>query len=176
MDDPLLVRRLEPLDDLPRDRKHFVEWHRTGEEALGERRPFDQLHHESAHVVSGFSRTFFEPVNRGDRRMIERGQQLRFAREPRDAVGVVAKSLRQDFDRHLAAQTRIMRAIDLPHSSGTEHGDDFVRTELEAGSEGHGCGLIIAGGWAQSSSVCLGPRPFSSVSSAVARRQPRIRA
>ena len=46
MDDALLVRRFERLGDLPRDRQRLVERNRPARDAVGERRPFDQLQDE----------------------------------------------------------------------------------------------------------------------------------
>jgi hypothetical protein len=51
-------------------------------------------------VVSGVSRTFFQPVNGGDVQVIERGEDLRFAREAGEPLKVVRERLRQDLDRH----------------------------------------------------------------------------
>ena len=45
---------------------------------------------------------FFEPVDRGDVRMIQRRERLRLAFEPRQAFGVRGERVRQDLDRDLA--------------------------------------------------------------------------
>ena len=87
MDDPLLVRRFERLRDLLRDRQRLVEWNRAARDALGERRPLDQFHHERrAHRL-----LFSEAVDGRDVGMIQRGEDLRFALEPREALGVSRK-------------------------------------------------------------------------------------
>jgi hypothetical protein len=52
-------------------------------------------------------------MQRGDVRVIERGEHLLFALEPRHAVGVGRPRFRQDLDRHLAPEPRVARAIDL---------------------------------------------------------------
>jgi hypothetical protein len=46
--------------------------------------------------------------------MVQRGQCLRFALEPRHPIGVCREQLRQGFDCDVAVQPRIARAIDLP--------------------------------------------------------------
>ena len=46
MDDALLVRRFERLGDLLRDRQRLVERNRPLRDAVGQRRPLDQLHHQ----------------------------------------------------------------------------------------------------------------------------------
>ena len=43
MNDALLVRRFQRLGDLPRDGQRLVEWNRPACDAVGERRPVDQL-------------------------------------------------------------------------------------------------------------------------------------
>ena len=58
--------------------------------------------------------------------MVERGEHLRFALETREPVGVVRRTSRQDFDRDIASELRVARAIDLAHAAGAEMGDDLV--------------------------------------------------
>ncbi len=59
--------------------------------------------------------------------VIERGQQLRFAAETGQAVGVVGDRAEQDFDRDVAVQLRIARPIHLAHPPGAEWGEDLIR-------------------------------------------------
>ena len=47
---------------------------------------------------------FFQPVNGGNVRMIERGEQLGFALEPGNAIGVLGELFRQNLDRHIPAE------------------------------------------------------------------------
>ena len=51
MDDAVLVRRLERLGDLARDRQRFVERNRAVRDAIGERRPLDELQDERLDAV-----------------------------------------------------------------------------------------------------------------------------
>jgi hypothetical protein len=51
MDDALLVRRLERLRDLPRNRQRFVHWNRALSDSIGERRTVDELQDERVHVA-----------------------------------------------------------------------------------------------------------------------------
>ena len=83
MDDALLVRRVERLGDLARDRERLGDRQRPALEAIGQRRPLDQLEDQRRHAIG-----FLQPVDRADVRMIERGQQARFAREAGAALGV----------------------------------------------------------------------------------------
>ena len=140
MDDALLVRGLERLGDLPRDRQRFVERDRPVRDPLGERRALDQLHHQRVDAAA-----VFEAVDVRDVRMVERGEHLRFALEPREPLGVVGEQLRQDLDRDVAIQPGVARAIDLAHPAGAKGGEDFVRAEASPGGQGHARPVILVG-------------------------------
>jgi hypothetical protein len=43
----------------------------------------------------------------------------------------------ENFDGDGAIQARVARAIDLTHSTGTDGGDDFIRSETRAGGQIH---------------------------------------
>ena len=89
MDDAVLVRGLERLGDLPRDRQRFVERKRALRDAVGQRRPLDELHHERARAAA-----LFEAVDLRDVRVIERGEELRFALEAREPIGIAREAIR----------------------------------------------------------------------------------
>jgi hypothetical protein len=78
---------------------------------ITQRRAFEQFHHQ---------RAVLEAVHLRDVGMVERRQDLCFALEAGAAVSVAGKRLREDLDRHGAAETRIGRAIDLAHAPGRE--------------------------------------------------------
>ena len=81
--------------------------------------------------------------------MIERGEDLRFALEPRETIGIARECVRQDLQRDVAIELRVARAIDLAHAAGTERRDDFVEAESRADGERHVAILILveASGW-----------------------------
>ena len=87
--------------------------------------------------MTGRLRTWsvLKAVDRADVLMIERREDLGFAAEARDALRVSGEQGRQDLDRDLAFELRVLRAIDLAHAARAERGDDFVGTEACAGSE-----------------------------------------
>ncbi len=70
--------------------------------------------------------------------MIQGGERLCLAREPRQAIVIAGKSLVQDLDRHIATQRGVAGAVDLAHAARPERGQDHVRTEAGTGGEGHG--------------------------------------
>jgi hypothetical protein len=68
--------------------------------------------------------------------MIERRCCARFLLEAAQSIGIGRERGGQDFNRNVAAEPRIPRAIDLTHSAGSQSGDDLVGAEAGAGSEG----------------------------------------
>ena len=75
---------------------------------IGERGALDQLEYQR---VDGAG--VFHAVDRGDVRVIERGEHVRFARESREPLGVGRKRVGQDFQCDLAPQLGVARTIDL---------------------------------------------------------------
>ena len=69
----------------------------------------------------------FEAVDRSNARMIQRCEQLGFAIEPRDAIGIAGQGRGQDRDGDVAVQARIAGALPLAHSARPERRNDFVR-------------------------------------------------
>ena len=83
--------------------------------------PVDQLHHQRAHALG-----VLEAVDLRDVRMIERREDLRFALEAGETIGIVGEDVRKDLDRDVALQLRVARAIDLAHAARAERSDDLV--------------------------------------------------
>ncbi len=137
MDDPLLVRRFERFGNLPRDGQRFVERDRAERDALRQIVAVDQLHHDGTHTA-----TLFEAVDVRDVRVIDGRQRLRFAREPREPVGIAGERVGQDLQRDVAIELRIARTEHLAHPACADAGDDFVDAEARAGSEGQTAGSI----------------------------------
>ena len=112
MDDPVLVRGFERLRDLSRDRQRLVERDRSLRDAIGERWSLDELEDERVPgpakagpygiVGATFRWPFFESVDRGDVRMIQRREHLRFAPEAREPVGIEGEELRKDLQADVA--------------------------------------------------------------------------
>ena len=74
----------------------------------------------------------FNPVDRGDVRMIERREDLRFTGKARESLRVRSEELGQDFDCHVAIELGVARAIHLAHAAGAEDGEDCVGAETSA--------------------------------------------
>ena len=127
MDDSRLVCRFERVRDLPGDWNRFIERNRTPRDAIGKRRSLDELHRQRERA-SGL----LDAENVGDVRMVERGKDFGFALKTREPVGIGRDRRRQDFDRNLALQIRVGRAIHLAHPACSERAEDFVRSEARA--------------------------------------------
>jgi len=124
VDDPLLVRVLEGQGDLLRDLERLVGGDRAALQSLGQVFPFDQLENQERFVVR-----FVQAVDRGDVRVIERREHLRFTLEPGESLRVCCHVGGQDLDRDVAPELLVARAIDLAHSALAEFGDDLVGAE-----------------------------------------------
>jgi len=72
----------------------------------------------------------FQAVNRGDIRVIERGEDLGFACEAGHALKVARKNVGQDFEGYVSTELRISRAVNLPHPACAERLDNVIRAEL----------------------------------------------
>ena len=118
---PFLVRRLEPLGDLAADVEGFVDGKRPARESLRQRLAFDELQDQEALALG-----LFQAVDRGDVRVIERCQQLRFALEPGEPLGIRREGFGQHFDGHLAVEPKVLGTVDFAHPARTELLDDLV--------------------------------------------------
>jgi hypothetical protein len=93
VDDALLVRGLERLGDLPRDRDRFVRGDGAPLQALGDVLAFGQLHREEAdRARAAVQGRLLERVEAGDVRVGERRQQLGLALEAGERLPSDAKA------------------------------------------------------------------------------------
>ena len=132
MDDALRVCRIERVGNLAGQPHRLAHRHRPARDDVGERVALDQLEHQGANAVN-----VFDPVERRDVRMIERSEQPRLSIEPRQSIRIERRRGGEDLDRHIAAEPRIARAIDLAHSPGSDGADDLVRSQAGARTQSH---------------------------------------
>ena len=69
--------------------------------------------------------------------MIQRREHLRFALEARKTIGIARKCVRQDFDRDIAPEPRIARAVDVAHPAAADQRDDLVSPESGSTRQRH---------------------------------------
>ncbi len=131
MDDAPVVRLLEGLGDLPGDLQGLVDGHAAPLQPLGEVLARDELEDQERLAVG-----LLEAVDGRDLRMVEGGEELRLAPEASQPLGVLPDLGGQDLDRHLAAQLRVGGPVHLAHTPGAQWGEDSIRTEGLARSQG----------------------------------------
>ena len=102
---------------------------------MGQILAFDELHNE---------RAAFKAVDLRDVRMIQRGEGLRLALEPRKAVAVARESVRQHLNRDVASEPGIPRAVDFTHAALSNGAEDFVGAETSSGEDWHGRGRLYS--------------------------------
>ena len=69
--------------------------------------------------------------------MIQRGEQFGFALKAEEPFRVTRESVRKYFDRNVAFQSRVARAIHLAHTTGTDQCSDLVWADVGTGRERH---------------------------------------
>jgi hypothetical protein len=102
------MRGFERVGDLPGKGQRLVDRNGPSRNPLVETLTVDKLKDEELRTV-----TFFEPIDLRDVRMIQRGQNLGFAAEPGDTVGIVRERSRQDLQGDVTTQLRVLRTVDL---------------------------------------------------------------
>ena len=132
MDDPLVVRRHQCVGNLSGDRQRFIDRNGAFGNALSQRLPFDELHHEELRAGC-----LLEAVQCGDMGVVERREQLGLALEAREPLGIGRERLRQDLQRDLTTELRVARAIHLTHPARAEWRDHFIGPEPGAGIQRH---------------------------------------
>jgi hypothetical protein len=83
MDDPLLMRGLNSICDLRRNRQSFSEWQGTTRDSSGKGRPVDKLEHERWSASASF-----QAIDRRDVWVVQRSKHSRFPMKPRQSVKV----------------------------------------------------------------------------------------
>ena len=110
MDDPLLVRRLEPRRNLTGDRQRFLDVEGPLSQHLEQRLAVDQLLDQ----IAGLS-LLIEIVDRGQVRVVQRGEQHRLLVEALQLHGIRGEVLGEDLDGDFAVELLVVGAIDLAH-------------------------------------------------------------
>ena len=121
VDDALVVGLLERLRDLLGDLEGLVDGDRAPREPLLEVLPLDELEGEEGLPVG-----LLEPVDRGDVRVVEGGEEVGLALEAPQALFVLRHLGRQHLDRDVPVEVRVGGAVDLAHPPGPESRGDLV--------------------------------------------------
>ena len=128
VDDLRRVRDGQRLGHLLRDAHHPLERDPFRRE-LSERRSLDELHRDVA-ILSD------DPgvVDGDDVRMVEAGSERGLAQKAIERIVLGDEGVADDFERDVAAEARIARAIHLAHAAGAELADDLVAPTRAPGS------------------------------------------
>ena len=131
MDDALLVRGVEGVGDLRGDRQGLLRAQDPGD-------PVVSVSPSTSSSTSAWSPpSSADPVNRGDVRVVERGEQPRLAVESAQPVGIAAEERGEDLDGDVASELQVSRAIDLAHAAGAEELDQSIAAQVAAGEVRH---------------------------------------
>jgi hypothetical protein len=124
MDDALLVRGIERLRHLPRDRERVNEGYRSPRDPIGQGWSLDQLHHQRRHA-----RVLLESVNMRDIRVTQCREDFRLTLESGESLRIAGDRRWKHFDGDRALQVGVRRSIHLSHAARSEVGDDLIRTK-----------------------------------------------
>jgi hypothetical protein len=121
MDDTGAMRLVERIGRLNRDRQRLIDGHPAFPQAIRQRLAFEILQHEEIDPV-----LMPDIVQGADVRMIQGGDGARLALEALAGRGIAADMRGEDLDRNHSIESRVARAIDLPHAAGPKGRYDFV--------------------------------------------------
>src|SRR4029079_1020461 len=78
-----------------------------------------------------------DPVDRGDRRMVDGGEQPRFPLEPGEEGRVLRECVGEDLDRDVSPEARVARAVNLSHPALPERIQDLETAQSCPRLQGH---------------------------------------
>lgn len=128
MDDAKFVRGFESISDLPGNGTRVSNRKRATLDDVGERLPFDELHHQ---------RAVFDGVDVRDMRMVQRRERVGLALESREPFAVIRERIRKNFECNVAIKSSVARTVHLPHAADAERAGDLELTYARPGGETH---------------------------------------
>ncbi len=138
VDDSLLVRGGEAVDDLERVVDRLALREAAAREGRAQRLAFEELLDDVGRAV-----VLADVVDGGDVGVVPDPGSLRLLLEAAQAVGVGGEGGGEDLDGDVAAEAWVLRAVDLSHAARADGGEDLVGAEPGAGCQGHGVGGIL---------------------------------
>jgi len=129
MNNSFAVGGLQPLRNLSCIPERVVHSDRPPGNAIGQWLAFDQLHDEELLPVM-----FLKAEQGGDVGVAECGQELGFALEACETLGIPGHVLRQHLDRHVAVETLVVSPKHLAHAARADRGGD---PEVAEGATDH---------------------------------------
>ena len=111
--------------DLPGNRQRVIERNRPLRDAIGERGSVHQFEHECLSAI-----VFFDAVNGGDVRMVQRREDLALrAWKRREAIGIERRIAPAGPSCATSRSSVVSRAVDLAHSAGAQPSGDLISAE-----------------------------------------------
>jgi len=164
VDDALLVGFLQGLGDLLGDLDGLPHGEGAAGEALREVLALDKLENQEPPPV-----VLLEAVDLGDVGVVEGGEEAGLALEASQALRVRREGPGKHLDRHLAAEGRVLGAVDLTHATGAEAPADAIVGERLADHRGackaRRLSMILSGRSRAESGIAPGPIRASSLDS-----------
>ena len=135
--DAALVRGLERVGDVAGNAQGVRQWQRGRRQAIGQRGPLHQLHHDGPLGRPGV----LEAVDGGDVGMAQCRERPGLALEPREPLSITSEGGRQNLDRDVAIEPGVACAKHLPHAALAEERLDLVGSIRVPGARATGCRL-----------------------------------
>ena len=121
MHDPFRVRGIQRIRHVNPDFQQVIERQRLPVDAMLQRCALQQFHGDERRAAF-----FIYVVNRADVGMIQRRSGLRLAAETLQRGSILHHFARQKFQRHLAPQLGVFRAVHHAHAAAANFLDDAV--------------------------------------------------
>ena len=131
VDDPLVVGRVQRIGDLDADVNQLMDLQRPVHEAVAQRAPPHQFHHDE-----GLSFVLVDVEDRTDVAVVQRGCRARFGSKPANRLLVLHQIIGEEFERDRAPEAEVVRPIDDAHAAGADLADDPVM--VRDGGPDHG--------------------------------------
>src|SRR4029453_18707678 len=104
MNDAVLVCSFERLGDLTRNWNGLIERNLPLRDGIGERRPFDKLEDEGLRTVR-----ILKAIDSSNIRVVEGSEELSFALEPCESIGIEREQVGQDLQGDVAIRSEERR-------------------------------------------------------------------
>jgi hypothetical protein len=136
VDNPGPVSRYQAFSNSDRNAEQFIHGQPAASHPLLERFALEALHHE---VVLGRETT--DVVHAADPRVTQGRNRTALSFEQGPGLGGVGRVAPGELDGDQPAKSRVSGAVDLPHTTGADHREDFVRADPGPWGETHirGC-------------------------------------
>src|SRR5512138_2131193 len=109
------MRRFECLRDLSGDAERLIDRKLAMRNAPVQALAVHKLQNEKLLPIG-----LVQAVDLRDMRMVQSGEDLRFSTKPGQPFGIVGKGRRQNLQRHVASELRVLRFIYVAHAARTK--------------------------------------------------------